>query len=224
MVTLPKSGLCLSCWWIVLVGLFTGFLSGFLGVGGGFIRVPALLYILGLPMKLAVGTDLFEIVISSSYGGWTYAMKGAVEIHAAIIMLVGAAVGAQIGCVATRYVHGIGLRFYFALCIFGSGFGVVAKQISTHYRGLYWDRLKEVLVAQGVTGADLMKKLREPAYIKSMLASHPDWQPWAHTEKIWNNIAGVLSLGLAVGLSLVIIFLCVRGIMRERKTGQISGA
>ena len=57
-----------SIWIIILLGLVTGFLTGFLGVGGGFVRVPLLIYVLGMPTVMAVGTDLLEIVFSAGFG------------------------------------------------------------------------------------------------------------------------------------------------------------
>ncbi len=224
MVELQRSRLRISVWWIILVGLLTGYLSGLLGVGGGFIRVPALLYILGLPMKLAVGTDLFEIIISSSYGGFTYALKGVVELYAAIIMLIGAAVGAQIGCVATRYVHGLQIRFYFAICIFGSALGVAAKQVSTFYRDRWRAAITAVLDAQGRSAAEIAGFIKDKAAVKAMLAGNPQWQELARRENVWTVVAGVLSLGLAVVLSALIISLCVRGMIQEKKTGKVAGA
>ncbi|MDP1956563.1 MAG: sulfite exporter TauE/SafE family protein, partial [Rhodocyclaceae bacterium] len=62
MIDLKVSGFKISLWIIVGVGVLTGFLAGFLGVGGGFIRMPALMYVIGSPTKVAVGTDLFEVM------------------------------------------------------------------------------------------------------------------------------------------------------------------
>ena len=58
-----------------------------------------LVYVLGVPTKVAIGTDLFEVVISSSYGTLSHAIKGNVDIMIALVMHTGAAVGAQIGVV-----------------------------------------------------------------------------------------------------------------------------
>jgi len=115
MIKLPASGIEeISLWAILGVGLATGFLTGMLGVGGGFIRVPALIYVLGVPTHVAVGTDLFEIVFSAGYGTLTHALKGNVDILMALIMHTGAAIGAQIGALGTRYVSGPRLRIAFA--------------------------------------------------------------------------------------------------------------
>ena len=95
--------------------LATGFLAGLLGVGGGFIRMPALIYFLGIPTHVAVGTDLFEIVISAGFGTLTHALKGNVDVLMALVMQTGAAVGAQIGAVATRYFAGPRIRLLFSI-------------------------------------------------------------------------------------------------------------
>jgi hypothetical protein len=115
MVDLPASGIAaISLWAILGVGFVTGFLAGLLGVGGGFIRMPALIYLLGIPTHVAVGTDLFEIMFSAGYGTLTHALKGNVDIMMALIMHTGAAVGAQLGAMGTRYVSGPRLRIAFA--------------------------------------------------------------------------------------------------------------
>ncbi len=119
MVSLPASGISsISLWAVLAVGLVTGFLAGLLGVGGGFIRVPALIYLLGVPTHVAVGTDLFEIVFSAGYGTLTHALKGNVDILMALVMQVGAAVGAYLGALATRYISGPRLRIAFAFLPF----------------------------------------------------------------------------------------------------------
>jgi uncharacterized protein len=114
MVSLPTSGIKeISLWIILVVALVGGFFSGFLGGGAGYIRMPSLVYILGIPTHLAVGTDLFEIVISASYGTFTHAIKGNVDILIALVMHTGAVIGAQIGVVATQYFAGPKIRLAF---------------------------------------------------------------------------------------------------------------
>ncbi|PYK35855.1 MAG: hypothetical protein DME54_03430 [Verrucomicrobia bacterium] len=63
----------------------------------GYVRMPLLVYVLGGPTKVAVGTDLFEEVISASYGTISHAIKRNVDIMIALVMHTGATVGAQIG-------------------------------------------------------------------------------------------------------------------------------
>jgi uncharacterized membrane protein YfcA len=115
MIKLPVSGVeSVSVWGIVFVGLLTGVLAGFLGVGGGFVRMPLLVYLLGIPTHVAVGTDLFEIMISAGWGTISHAIKGNVDVLIALTMHTGAAIGAQIGAVATRYFAGPMIRLLFS--------------------------------------------------------------------------------------------------------------
>jgi uncharacterized membrane protein YfcA len=114
-VQLPASGIAsISIWAVLVVGFVTGFFAGMLGVGGGFIRMPALVFFLGVPTHVAVGTDLFEIVFSAGYGTLSHALKGNVDILMALVMHTGAAIGAQLGALGTRYVSGPRLRIAFA--------------------------------------------------------------------------------------------------------------
>jgi uncharacterized protein len=113
MIALPTSGIRISLWTILLVAFVGGLFSGFLGGGAGYIRMPSMVYVLGVPTHLAVGTDLFEIVISASYGTFSHAIKGNVDILIALVMHTGAAIGAQIGAVATQYFAGPKIRLAF---------------------------------------------------------------------------------------------------------------
>lgn len=116
MISLKTSGIKeISVWIIILVSFATGVLTGFLGVGGGFVRMPVLVYVLGVPTHVAVGTDLFEIVISAGYGTFTHALKGNVDFLMALVMHTGAAIGAQIGATLTKYVRGPRIRQVFGL-------------------------------------------------------------------------------------------------------------
>ena len=130
MVSFKTSGIKSVSFWIVFVIFFiAGVLQGFLGVGGGFIKMPAMIYLLGVPTVIAVGTDLFNVLITSIYGGFTYAIKGRVELIAAVIMFFGGALGAIFGSTATKYVRGYGIRLLFAIMIIVAGGSVVIKQL-----------------------------------------------------------------------------------------------
>jgi len=130
MVSFPASGIDgVSIWIIFLIFLFTGFMSGFLGVGGGFIIMPALIYLIGLPTTVAVGTSLITVLFSGAYGCFTYALKGRVELIAAFIMLIGAAIGAQIGSTAVKYIKGYGIRLLFSIMIVFAGCSVALEQV-----------------------------------------------------------------------------------------------
>ena len=112
-IHLPASGVRISLWIILAVAFVGGLFSGFLGGGAGYIRMPSMVYVLGIPTHLAVGTDLFEIIISASYGTFSHAVKGNVDILIALVMHTGAAIGAQIGAISTQYFAGPKIRLFF---------------------------------------------------------------------------------------------------------------
>jgi uncharacterized protein len=113
-ISLPVSGIeRISLWAILFVAFIGGFFSGFLGGGAGYIRMPCLIYLLGIPTHIAVGTDLFEIIISAGYGTVTHALKGNVDILIALVMHTGAAIGAQIGATLTQFFAGPRIRLAF---------------------------------------------------------------------------------------------------------------
>jgi uncharacterized membrane protein YfcA len=115
LISLPESGIeSISVWIVVGVSFLTGLLAGVLGVGGGFIRMPMMVYLLGVPTHVAVGTDLFEVVISAGFGTVTHALKGNVDILMALVMQTGAAIGAQIGATSTRFFAGPRIRLFFS--------------------------------------------------------------------------------------------------------------
>ena len=129
MIHFKASRITCSLWLPVGVGLVTGVVASVLGVGGGFIRMPALIYLVGCPTLVAVGTDLFEVMITGAYGAFTYGIKGRVDLVAAMWMLLGAAVGAQMGTVAVKYVRGYSIRLLFAITIFIACASVLMKQL-----------------------------------------------------------------------------------------------
>jgi uncharacterized membrane protein YfcA len=118
-----------SMWVIVLVGVVTGFLAGFLGVGGGFIRVPALVYLVGASTHIAVGTDLVEIVFSGGYGALRHSIEGHVDMMAVLFMISGALFGAQLGSIATAYVRGPAIRYVLSYSLILATLGAVMRLI-----------------------------------------------------------------------------------------------
>ncbi|GAB3679182.1 sulfite exporter TauE/SafE family protein [Salinarchaeum chitinilyticum] len=112
MVTL-RGDVRVSVWVITAVAFATGLLSGFLGVGGGFIRMPAMIYAIGVPVPVAVGTDLFEIVFSGGLGSYLYGQGGGVNLGIVAPLLFGSALGARIGSAATAVVDADGIKIYF---------------------------------------------------------------------------------------------------------------
>jgi len=137
MVHLHVAGIYCSAWLPIGVSFLTGWLAGILGIGGGLIRMPALIYLLGCPTHVAVGTDLFEVMISGLYGAASFTFKGRTELVAAIVMLCGASIGAQVGTVATKYIKGYGIRIAFGLAVVGCAVSIAMKMIGSAYKNLY---------------------------------------------------------------------------------------
>jgi uncharacterized protein len=130
-IRLPNSGIeGISLWVILGVGFLGGVFSGALGGGAGYIRMPSLVFLLGVPTHVAIGTDLFEIIISAGYGTLSHAVKGNVDIMVALVMHTGAAIGAMIGATMTEYFRGPRIRLAFVpLPLIGAG--IVAYSLIT---------------------------------------------------------------------------------------------
>ena len=129
-IRLPVSGIeSISVWTILGVGFVVGLLGGMLGVGGGFLRMPVLIYLVGVPTHVAIGTDLFEIIFSAGYGTVTHALKGNVDIMMALVMHTGAAIGAQFGALSTVHFSGSKIRLGFSLLPFVGALLVLNKLV-----------------------------------------------------------------------------------------------
>ncbi len=147
MISFPASQIdSVSLWIIITIFLFTGFFSGLLGIGGGFIIMPTLIYLIGLPTVIAVGTSLVTVLCTSAFGSLMYAINGRVEIIAAIILLIGASIGAQIGATAVRYVKGYGIRLLFAVMILCAGFSIIFEQIFRITNNILFQWFAEIIL------------------------------------------------------------------------------
>ena len=92
------SGLYISVIPPILVGISVGILAAIMGVGGGFIMVPAMIYILGMPTKVVVGTSLFQIILVTAFTTLLHATTNhTVDMALAVLLLIGGVIGAQIG-------------------------------------------------------------------------------------------------------------------------------
>ena len=102
----------------IFVGIFVGFLSSFMGVGGGFVMVPAMIYIFGMGTVIAIGTSLFQIVfvtlnVTILHATFNYS----VDLILAIFLLVGGVIGAQYGSKFTSRFKGEQIRILLALIV-----------------------------------------------------------------------------------------------------------
>ncbi|WP_372910615.1 sulfite exporter TauE/SafE family protein [Salinigranum sp.] len=159
-----RGGITVSLWMVLIVAFFTGLLSGFLGVGGGFIRMPALFYAIGVPVPVAVGTDLFEIVFSGGIGSFLYAQSGAVDLSIVAPLLAGSALGARLGAAATSLVDEEGIKVYFGVMLLLGAFAVAIRQVG-NYLGIDVLNTVSLVVIVGaallVAGAVVLSSIRE---------------------------------------------------------------
>ncbi len=145
MVTL-RGGVRVSATIIFAVGLVIGVLSGFLGVGGGFLLMPAMMYGLGVPAAIAVGTDILQITISGAFGAFTYAQSGSVAIPVVAFLLIGSALGARIGAGATNLVDEDEIKGYFAAMLLAGSVAVASNKIGTVYGIDFLNTVSTVLI------------------------------------------------------------------------------
>ena len=117
-VRFPRSRLYISVIPPVVLGLFVGVLSAIMGVGGGFILVPAMVYILRMPASVVVGTSLFQIIITTSLASILQAGRNqSVDIVLATLLLIGGVLGAQLGARASSRFRAEELRAVLGLIV-----------------------------------------------------------------------------------------------------------
>ncbi|MFN0113832.1 MAG: sulfite exporter TauE/SafE family protein [Paracoccaceae bacterium] len=112
------SGLYISVIPPILVGLSVGVMSAVMGVGGGFIMVPAMIYLLGMPTKVVVGTSLFQIIFVTAFTTFMHAVtNGTVDLMLALLLILGGVIGAQIGAQLAGQMKAEQLRILLALLV-----------------------------------------------------------------------------------------------------------
>ena len=104
----------------VVIGAFVGILSALMGVGGGFVMVPAMIYLLGMNTVYAIGTSLFQIVfVTTNVVILQATYNQSVDILLAIFLLIGGVIGAQIGSRYSSRLKGEHLRILLAIAVMG---------------------------------------------------------------------------------------------------------
>jgi len=152
-----------SLWVLMAVGIATGYLAGTIGVGG-FIGVPAMIYVFGVPTAVATGTELFLAVFMGAYGALSYAYQGFVDLRLTLLLYLGSLVGVHLGVYGVKVVKEKYIRMVTSLIIL---LCVISRVIAipVYLRQLYlidyaagWDRYfnaasKFFLFASGISGA-----------------------------------------------------------------------
>jgi len=119
LTSLPISNIeYISVCYLVVLGFGVGILSGLLGIGGAFILNPALIYLIGVPTSVAIGTSLFQTIFVSGYGALTHFFKGNVDFALVACILTGSIIGSQLGARIHNNIRGAHVRYYFSLVIF----------------------------------------------------------------------------------------------------------
>jgi len=99
---------------IAYIGFVLGVASGLLGVGGGVLLMPVLLYGFGMSLRNAAGTGVLLLFVTVVVGTVEYTLRGRVSLHLAMAVLIGSSIGAQLGAVTTHYLPNRKLRLIFA--------------------------------------------------------------------------------------------------------------
>jgi len=116
LIHFPVADVNVSLWVVLICGLATGYLAGTIGVGG-FIGVPAMIYVFGIPAAVAAGSELFLAMFMGAWGALNYAFEGMVDLRLTFLLYVGSLLGVHIGAYGTKVVKEVVIRLVTALCI-----------------------------------------------------------------------------------------------------------
>ncbi len=152
-----------SLWVLMVVGVATGYLAGTIGVGG-FIGVPAMIYVFGVPTAVATGTELFLAVFMGGYGALSYAYLGFVDLRLTMLLYLGSLVGIHLGVYGVKVVNEKYIRvvtsLIILLCVFSRiiAIPVYLRQLGYLNMDAGWDAYfntssKFFLFASGISGA-----------------------------------------------------------------------
>ena len=108
-INFPVADVRVSLWVLLLVGLATGYMAGTIGVGG-FIGVPAMIYVFGVPTAVAAGTELYLAMFMGAFGAINYAYQGFVDIRLTLLLYLGSLIGVYVGAYGTKVVREVVIR------------------------------------------------------------------------------------------------------------------
>jgi uncharacterized membrane protein YfcA len=137
MIYFPVADVRVSLWVLLIVGFATGYMAGTIGVGG-FIGVPAMIYVFGVPTAVAAGTELFLAMFMGAWGALNYALEGFVDIRLIVLLYLGSLLGVYIGAYGTKVVREKLIRLVTGMIIL---LCVVSRIIATP---IYLDQLNLV--------------------------------------------------------------------------------
>lgn len=172
----PVADVRVSLWIVLLVGLATGYLAGTIGVGG-FIGVPAMIYVFGMPTAVATGTELFLAMFMGAWGALNYAYSGHLDLRLVMLLYLGSLMGIHIGAYGTKVVKEVLIRLVTALiiilCVLSRGIAmpVYMRQLGLVHFDPSWDPYfnngsKILLFASGLSGTLVILVQVVCAYIR----------------------------------------------------------
>ena len=139
-----KSHLYISVIPPILIGLVVGIFSSIMGIGGGFILVPAMIYILGMPTQIVIGTSLLQIVFVTSVSTIMHSyINQTVDVVLSSLLLIGAVIGAQIGTRVMVKLKGEQIRFLLAIIIIIVAIVLIGEILVTPKEAFIIDYIKE---------------------------------------------------------------------------------
>ncbi len=174
-----------SLWVLLVVGLATGYLAGTIGVGG-FIGVPAMIYVFGIPTAVAAGTELYLAMWMGAFGALNYAWAGFVDIRLTLLLYLGSLIGVHLGTYGVKVVNERYIRMVtgliILLCVFSRAIAIpmYLRQLGLADLNPAWDAYfqggsKILLFASGIAGSVLIlyqvgRAYRQRRRIKSTMA------------------------------------------------------
>jgi len=135
-----------SIWTVSGVGGGVGLVSGFLGVGGGFVRMPAIYYLIGVPLSVAVGTSLLGGLMSGAIGAFSYGRMGVVDLTVVVPLLIGSSLGARVGSATTARVDESEVTVYFGAMLMMASVAVALGELAGFFSAPVLDTASFVLL------------------------------------------------------------------------------
>ena len=121
----PKSKLYESAFTPIIIGLFVGFIAAIMGIGGAFILVPAMIYIIGMPTKLVPGTSLFVTIFVSVIVTFLHAFNyGSIDLILVLMLVIGSIIGVQTGQKIGQSIESSGLKALLAVLLLIVGIAI----------------------------------------------------------------------------------------------------
>lgn len=117
LIYFPVADVYVSLWVVLICGLATGYMAGTIGVGG-FIGVPAMIYVFGVSSTVAAGSELYLAMFMGAFGALNYAFEGLVDIRLTLLLFTGSLFGIYIGTYGTKVVKEVIIRLVTAVIIF----------------------------------------------------------------------------------------------------------